>query len=129
MFQNDYVMRQIENMVRFVAMLMFGRAAPQYVMQDEQRPTEGDLLHKALIDLLGQGNINGAEDLLFEHLERGMDGTLQIVLDFYDRLNHLSDEQLVSAGFSRDEVDVGFQDALRIIGVEDLLDMAKPAPR
>ncbi len=121
MFQNDYIMRQIASLVQFVSMLVFGKAVPLYEKQDEQNPTQGDLLHDTLLHLLEQNHINEAENVLFEHLEGGTEGMLNVALDFYHRLSIFSDEQLAKAGFSRDEIDTGFRDALKMSGMASLL--------
>lgn len=122
MFQNDYIMRQISALVQFLSMLLFGKTVPLYEKLDEQNPTQGDLLHDALIRLLEHNRINEAENLLFEYLDEGMSGMLNVVLDFYHRLNILSDEQLAKAEFSRDEIDTGLRDALKRCGMDSLLD-------
>ncbi len=122
MFQNDYIMRQIASLVQFVSMLILGKAVPLYEKQDEQSPAQGDLLHDALLRLLEQNRINEAENVLFEHLEGGVDGMLNVALDFYYRLSILSDEQLAKAGFTRDEIDMGVRDTLKMSGLASLLD-------
>lgn len=122
MFQNDYIMRQIASLVQFVSMLILGKAVPLYEKQDEQSPAQGDLLHDALLRLLEQSRINEAENVLFEHLEGGVDGMLNVALDFYYRLSILSDEQLAKAGFTRDEIDMGVRDTLKMSGLASLLD-------
>lgn len=122
MFQNDYIMRQIASLVQLVSMLILGKAVPLYEKQDEQSPAQGDLLHDALLRLLEQNRINEAENVLFEHLEGGVDGMLNVALDFYYRLSILSDEQLAKAGFTRDEIDMGVRDTLKMSGLASLLD-------
>lgn len=122
MFQNDYIMRQVSALVQFLSMVLFGKSVPLYEKQNEQNPTKGDLLHDALLCLLEQNQINEAENLLFEYLDEGIGGMLNVTLDFYYRLSVLPDKQLDEAGFSRDEIDTGLRDALEMCGMDSLLD-------
>ncbi|NLD60298.1 MAG: hypothetical protein GX647_11650 [Clostridiales bacterium] len=117
MFENDYIMRQIKSMVQLMSMLIFGKSIPLYEKQDAESPTQGDLLHDRLIDLLGKNRIDEAENLLFEQLESGVDGGVRVALDFYYRLSEMPDERLAEVGFSREEIDMGVRDALEICGV------------
>jgi len=42
---------------------------------------------------------------------------LEIAIDFYDRLNELSDEQLEKGDFTREEIKIGLSDALKLFGI------------
>lgn len=54
---------------------------------------------------ISQGRINEAENLLFEVIEQDKSAAnLQAALDFYERLDALSDETLQARGFSREEI-------------------------
>ena len=67
--------------------------------------------------LLEEGDLCGGEDLLFETAEEGGLGCLEAGVDFYARLNELSDAQLEEAGFGRDEIQEGLQDLSDHFGV------------
>ena len=121
-FRNDYVMRQIDSLVMVVSKIFFGRTTPVYERQDEISPTSGDRLHDELIDLVDMNRINEAENLLFEHMGAGIEGGLSLALDFYHRLNLLTDEQLVAAAFSRGEIDAGLRDAVDLLGLSAVLE-------
>ena len=101
MFRNDYIIRQIDSLVMVLAKMLMGKTVPIYERQDEVNPIAGDQLHDELMGLIDSNRINEAEDLLFEYLETGFEGTLSLALDFYYRLNMLTDDQLTLAGFSR----------------------------
>ena len=70
-----------------------------------------------LMARLEVGDLGGAEDLLFEAAESGGLGCLEAGVDFYARLNELTDAQLEEAGFGRDEIQEGLQDLSRQLGV------------
>lgn len=57
--------------------------------------------------MIDSGQINAAEDKLFELIESGAwddDQKAALILSFYDYLNGKKDDFLESAGFSRDEI-------------------------
>jgi hypothetical protein len=51
---------------------------------------------------------------LFERIESSDINYLTIAVDFYNRLNKLSDEQLEKSNFSRVEIKSGLEDVLKI---------------
>ena len=125
MFRNDYIIRQIDSLVMVLAKMLMGKTVPIYERQDEVNPIAGDQLHDELMGLIDSNRINEAEDLLFEYLETGFEGTLSLALDFYYRLNMLTDDQLTLAGFSRGEIDSGLRDAVNILGLSAFLENEK----
>ena len=127
MFRNDYVMRQIDSLVMVVSKIFFGKTTPVYERQDEINPTSGDKLHDELMDLVEINEINEAENLLFEHLGTGVEGGLSLVLDFYHRLNLLTDEQLSVGEFTRGEIDAGLGDAVELLGLSAVLENSENA--
>ena len=127
-FRNDYILRQIDSLVMVLSKILFGKTTPVYERQDEISPTAGDRLHDALRRLLEANSFNEAENLLFERLEAGIEGGLSLMLDFYHRLNLLSDEQLARAGFPRGEIDAGLRDALNLLGLSDVLESCAGRP-
>jgi len=122
MFRNDYIMRQIDSLVMVLAKMLVGKTVPVYERQDEVNPTAADQLHDELMALIDSNRMNEAENLLFEHLEAGFENALSLALDFYYRLNLLTDDQLASAGFSRGEIDSDLRDAVNILGLSAFLE-------
>ena len=60
---------------------------------------------------------SGAEDLLYQRAEPEDRRYLELAVDFYSRLNDLSDEQLEQGGFARDEVQDGLRNLAAQFGV------------
>ena len=86
MAANDYLMRQIEDMARFLGKVLF-------VKTEETIP------------LLEEGDANSAENLLFDEVEAHPDPAyLQVAVQFYADLQHWTDAALEAADFSRQEV-------------------------
>ena len=107
MFQDDYIMRQIEMLTRFIGnVLLQGDTTDTGISVD----VEGDFLSYRLNGLLLEGKINEAENLLFEAIEESPKRAyLKTAMDFYETLGSLSDEQLERGDFSRDEIIEGLQ--------------------
>lgn len=114
MVTEDWMMRQVETMARSIAMLVFHKEDTAYVPAGD---AEADGLHRELMRRLEAGDICGGEDLLFEAAEEGTPGCLEAGVDFYARLNELSDARLEEAGFGRDEIQEGLRDLSERFGV------------
>lgn len=117
MYQQDWIIRQIRNMGQAIAKIIFGKDSMEYELTDETNSERANLLYKELLYLLESLKINEAENLLFEKMEIGDIKYLNIALDFYSRLNQLSDEQLEKGDFTRKEIKMGLEDALEIYGI------------
>ena len=76
-----------------------------------------DELHRRLLEKVNAGDIGGAEDLLFAESDPGDRRYLELAVDFYARLNDLTDAQLEAAGFGRDELEEGLRDMAGRFGV------------
>lgn len=120
-FSQDWIVRQIQMIAQFLAKLLFGKDTSEYIIEDEENLNGTDLLYKALCAKLEKGDICGAEDILFEALENGGKENLEVAIDFYAKLNNMSDEELAQADFSREEVEEGLKNAAAMFGLEDLI--------
>lgn len=120
-FSQDWIMRQIQMIAQMLAKMLFGKETTDYIIENEEDLNGTDLLYKALCGLLEKGDICGAEDLLFEALENGGKENLEVAIDFYSKLNKMSDKELEDADFSREEVEEGLQNAAALFGLEDLI--------
>lgn len=95
MFQNDYFMRQIEMLGRFLAKLIFNKETTVYevIIDEEGNITPAGLLYLELNTMIKEGRINEAENLLFDRIEATYDNEyLEIAIDFYSQVNNLTDE-------------------------------------
>lgn len=62
------------------------------------------------------GDYNGAENLLFSELSKNFDLNLYLFgIDFYQKMNALTDEQLSKGNFSREEVASGVKDLQKML--------------
>ena len=117
-FQKDYLMRQIEDMVRIIVKVLFGKDLFKYEIIDEANLTQTDMLYANLMALVSQRKLCEAEDLLYESIESGNADHARIALDFYDTINALSDDELESSNFSREEIKDGLKQITAILGVK-----------
>lgn len=130
-YENDFIMRQVRDMVRMLAKVLFGKNTATYeyhedflnenslddeenkcTLNDENRikVLRSDRLYSQLITLVNAGKINEAENLLSDKLDEDENGFFEAALGFYEYLNTLSDEFLEEHDYSREEVKDGAQD-------------------
>lgn len=121
-FQDDWMMRQIEMMTRFIANVVFKKNEEDINyeiignIEDTDSLTSTDKTYLQLCALVNDGEIGQAEDLLFDNMEYS-DKYIELASDFYRRLNRMSDEELEAGGFSRDEVYDGYVEIMSLLGV------------
>ena len=115
-FQDDWILRQIDIISRFVAHLVFNKDEVRYQPETSEMMSETDLIHLRLERLIREGKFGEAEDVLFDNIVFS-DKYIELAMDFYGRLNTLSDEELENGDFSRDEVYDGFTEILSLLGV------------
>jgi len=100
-----------------LARLIFLRDDITYEIRDEENFTDTDLLFLRLCTLLDDNKVNEAENLLFEELDTQDQGHLRLALDFFNRVNNMSDEELEAAEYSRDEIAGGIDDIKMLFGI------------
>lgn len=109
-FENDWIMRQINMLVQFIARIVFKKDTVSYEIEDEAHLTDTDELYKMLKKLLNEGKICEAEDLLFKNRDDDSEKFLTLALDFYQTLSKMSDVELEQRNFSRQEIYDGLKE-------------------
>ena len=122
MFEQDYVMRMIKEMIRFLLKVFFHYDS-ESVSDSLLKETVDRQELNSLLDLADKGRINEAENKLFDIPDDGTRKSLGIALLFYSHLNEMTDEYLKEHGFSRDEIVSGLHDVAKKKGVDGLSDM------
>lgn len=115
-FQDDWIMRQIDIVSRFVANLVFNKNDITYEPETSEMLSETDIIHLQLTRMIKEGRIGEAEDLLFDNAVFS-DKYIELATDFYKRLNALNDKQLDAFDFSREEIFDGYIEIMTILGV------------
>lgn len=122
MYHQDWLMRQIEIVVRYVASLWMGKTDElrSDIRLEAEPQTSGDArtLDYRLAALVREGQLCRAEDLLFEAVEERDPEAFPAGLRFYRDLNRLPDETLERRGFPRDEILSGLQSLCEAYGFD-----------
>lgn len=109
MLQDDYILRQIREMVHAVMKMLFQVNASELTPEVLEDTSAREAL-KSLNALTDDGNIDEAENQLYEMTCDGDRQNLEIGLLFYYHLNGKEDEFLEEHNFSREEIMTGIQD-------------------
>jgi hypothetical protein len=121
-FEQDYVMRLIHEMIRAVL---------KFVFQIDMESATFELLEnlevkatlKKLYDMVEIGEVNEAENQIYEMTENLEQNALEVALFFYSYLNDKSDKFLEENRFSRDEVKQGVERVLSRYGLNEIVAM------
>jgi len=121
MLTKGFIEQQIEILANVLGYHV-GKERLEHVLTDPYRNEAANDLNKRLMDLLAEGKINEAEDLLFEAIELEAAGSdehidhdfLRVALDFYLKLNQYDDDELKRYNFSRVEADDGWTEITRL---------------
>ena len=114
-------MRLIHGIARMQAWMIFGELMEEdgelvSLMENACREN-----HDYLRRMIDSGQINQAEEKLFDLLETAAWDDRQLaalVLSFYDHLNSKADDFLARSDFSRDEIVSGLEDAMKTMNME-----------
>ena len=109
MLQDDFILRQIREMVHAVMKMLFQVSASELTPEVIEDSTARTTLEN-LIALTDEGKIDEAENQLYEMTCDGDRQNLEIGLLFYYTLNGKDDDFLEAHNFSREEIMTGIQD-------------------
>ena len=121
MFEQDYIMRLINEILRAMLKLLFNidTASPtdELLKESEEKETLDNLY-----DLVDAGKINEAENMIYDLTETGEMAKLEIALLFYAYLNDKDDDFLETNAFSREEVKNGLTDIASRYGLNGIVE-------
>ncbi|MBE6849966.1 MAG: hypothetical protein E7502_08735 [Ruminococcus sp.] len=120
MFEQDPIMRQIHDIIKAAAKMMHMNVdiKSEHLVQIEDlqvQQTTGELLKQ-----LDDGDINEAENKLYEMLEHPTMDMLHAGIAFYAHLDELEDDFLLANDFSREEVEDGKAHLLAVYGLSGM---------
>lgn len=119
MFEQDYVMRMIKEMIRALLKLLFDIDSDTPSAELIQDDTAKNQLI-TLTDMIDAGNINMAENELYRTISDNNMLDLKVGILFYSYLNNKDDEFLQQNHFSRDEVEMGIRNLAAKFKVSDI---------
>lgn len=119
MFEQDYIMRQIRQIIRVLVKVLFNidddTPSLLLIQNAEAKETAAKLLN--MIDI---GKINEAVNELSELIRKGTVDELLTGIIFYSYLNGKSDDYLEANNFSRENIENGIKYLLSEYGLEDM---------
>lgn len=116
-FQQDFIMRQIELIAKYIAESIFKKKSTEYKIIERENLSDTDNLHNKLVNLINENKINEAEDLLFDSLDLDNKKYLEVAIDFYSRLTKLDDATLELNDFTKEEIAEGLADVSNKYGI------------
>ena len=122
MLKNDYIMRKIEEWISMILEFVFKidkNSSPEKLLKLE---ASKEIL-KDLRLKIDNGNINEAEDALFEMLKYKTQDSLLMGLLFYSYLNEKDSKFLNENNFERDEIKTGIKDLLNEFNMNNLSEL------
>ena len=108
MFEQDYVMRLIKEMVRAILKLLFNIDTESPTIELLENKEEKETLEN-LIDMVDAGEIKEAENRLYDLISATDMNSLEVAILFYSYLNDKTDDFLEANDFSRDEIKLGME--------------------
>lgn len=119
MFEQDYVMRVIKEMVRAILKLLFKIDSESPTIEQVEDEKEKETLEN-LLDMIDAGQINEAENRLYDLISSTNAGSLKIALPFYSYLNDKTDEFLEENDFYREEIRLGVKNVVDVFGLSSI---------
>ena len=108
------MLTQIEGLARAIAKIFFKKESAVYEVQADRFTDE---LYQRVQGMIAQGQINEAENLLYDYMDTSNSDYLMLVLDFYNKLNTLDESFLEAHDYGRDEIMQGLKDVASQFGM------------
>ena len=119
--EKDYIMRMIKEMVQVLFSLVFGKKYVSVELEDENKYEVSGNTLKYFFDMIDQGDINEAENLLLEDLDYTNKEEVMAAAFFYQHLREKDDDFLRRNDYTKEEVLFGFKQLLEKSGYKDLI--------
>ena len=120
--EKDYILRMIKDLTKSIAHLILGKSEIEYELPKESEYSRVDTLYVKLIELVNMGQINEAEDLLFDEINPSDMRQFEMAMSFYLYLNDFGDDYLEKNDYSRDEITEGIRSICKEYGVSSMVD-------
>lgn len=108
-YEQDYVMRMIKDMVRALALVIFGKKDIRYELPEDNERTDMDNLYARLLHMADEGKINEAENILLMDIPAETPYYSVMAIDFYQHISEFSDDFLNENNYSREEILEGLE--------------------
>ena len=120
MFEQDYIIRLIKEMIRAILKLLFHMDTDNPNKDLLEEKESRDTLEK-LLDMVDNGDINEAENQIYDMTSDDNMANLEVALLFYSYLNDKEDDFLQKNDFSRDEIKSGLKELISRYGLTGMI--------
>ena len=120
MFENDYFERIIKTVINgLVSIFKNKNSIESSIENDSVILKEDQLLEIMMKKYISEGQINKAEDMLFETIEyRKSSRNLELAVFFYETISKWDDEKLMKCNFSKAEIVDGLNEIKKLYEVD-----------
>ena len=115
-------MRLIKEMVRAILKLLFNIDTESPTIELLENKEEKGTLEN-LIDMVDAGEINEAENRLYDLISATDMNSMEVAILFYSYLNDKTDDFLEANDFSRDEIKLGMENVADNFGLNSIAKM------
>ncbi|WP_343337057.1 hypothetical protein TPELB_21750 [Terrisporobacter petrolearius] len=120
--EKDYILRMVKDLVKSIAHIVLGKSEMEYELPEHDEYSRIDYLYVRLLELVNQGKINDAEDMLFDEINTSDMKQFEMAMSFYLYLNDFGDDYLESNDYSRDEISEGIKSICKEYGVSSMVE-------
>ena len=121
--EKDYIMRMIKEMVRVLFSLMLGKQYSQVELQDENKYEVSGKKLREFKDMIDQGKINEAENLLLESIDYKNKDEVAAAVLFYQYLDQKEDGFFKENDYSREEILEGLKQLAERAGYREICEI------
>lgn len=121
--EKDYIMRMIREVSRVLFPIIFGKRYAQVELEIRNKYETTGTPQNALKDLVDQGQIDKAENMLLEDIDYSRKEDIASAVVFYQYLGEKPDSLLEQHNFSRQEVLDGLNNIAECAGYAQVVDM------
>lgn len=121
MLEQDYIMRLIKETLRMLLKLLFHIELTDPITELLKETEEKQTLQK-LMRMVDEGNINEAENEIYDMIADKNREQLKTALLFYAYLNEKTNDFLEKHHFSREEIKQGVENLVTCYGLESFID-------
>lgn len=125
MFEQDYIIRLIKEMIRAILKLFFHIDTDNPIKDLLEEKESRDTLEK-LLDMVDNGKINEAENQIYDMTSDNNMVNLKVALLFYSYLNEKDDDFLQQHDFCRDEITSGIKELVsryKLTGMAEIFEI------
>lgn len=121
-FEKDYIMRIVREMVRMLLKMLFNIDVSRS-MEDVIKDAEEKEILRRLLKMIDDGQINQAENELYDITYYADRRYLKTALIFYYRLAEKDEEFLLKHNYTAEEIRDGVQAIAERYGIKDMADI------